>query len=81
MLVAEPPGVVNTTSTAPAALAGVTTVTEVALTLVSEVPVVPPKVTPVVPAKFVPVIVTVAEPEVGPLVGEIAVTVGIPKKV
>ena len=72
----DPPAVVNTTSTAPAALAGVTTVTEVALTFVSEVPAVPPNVTLVVPTKFVPVIVTVVEPAVGPETGESDVIVG-----
>ena len=76
MLVAEPPAVVNTTSTAPAALAGVTTVTDVALILVSDVPAVPPKVTLVVADKFVPVIVTVVDPAVGPLTGDTEVIVG-----
>ena len=76
MLVAEPPAVVKTTSTAPAVLAGVTTVTDVALTLVSVVPAVPPKVTPVVAVKLVPVIVTVVEPAVGPLDGDTELIVG-----
>ena len=78
MLVAEPPAVVNTTSTAPADLAGVTTVTDVALTFVIDVPAVPPNVTEVVPVKFVPVIVTVVDPAVGPIAGEILVIVGTP---
>ena len=64
--VTGPPAVVNTTSTAPAILAGVTTVTDVALTFVIVVPAVPPKVTAEVPDKFVPVIVTVVPPAVGP---------------
>ena len=76
MLVTEPPEPVNTTSTAPAALAGVTIVTEVALTLFIEVPAVPPKVTEEVPVKFVPVIVTVVDPAVGPDDGDTEVIVG-----
>ena len=76
MLVTEPPAPVNTTSTAAAALAGVTTVTEVALTFVIEVPAVPPNVTAEVPVKFVPVIVTVVEPAVGPLDGDTELIVG-----
>ena len=66
MLVTEPPAPVRTTFTAPANLAGVTTVTEVALTLVIVVPAVPPNVTDDVPVKFVPVIVTVVPPDVVP---------------
>ena len=76
VLVAEPPGVVNTTFTAPATWAGVTTVTEVASTIVSVVPAMPSKVTPVVRDKLVPVIVTVVEPAVGPDDGEIVEIVG-----
>ena len=76
MLVTEPPEPVNTTSTAPAVLAGVATVIEVALTLVIVVPAVPPNVTDDVPVKLVPVIVTVVEPEVGPLDGDRDVIVG-----
>ena len=66
----------STTFTAPAALAGVTTVTEVALTFEIEVPAVPPNVTDEVPVKFVPVIVTVVDPAVGPLTGDSEVIVG-----
>jgi hypothetical protein len=77
--VAEPPGVVKTTFTAPAACAGATTVTEVALTLVKVVPAEPSKVTAVVPVRFVPVIVTVVPPAVGPLEGEIPAIVGTAK--
>ena len=66
MLVTEPPEPVNTTFTAPAVLAGVTTVTEVALELTIDVPAVPPKFTAEVPVKLVPVIVTVVLPAVGP---------------
>lgn len=75
MLVAEPPGVVNTTFAAPAEPDGATTVTEVSLTLVSDVPEVPPIVTLVVPLKLVPVIVSVL-PVRGPLEGETEVIVG-----
>lgn len=78
MLVASPPAVVNTTSTAPAALVGVTTVTDVALTFEIDVPAVPPNVMAVVPVKFVPVIVTVDEPVAGPLAGDTEEIVGIP---
>ena len=74
--VADPPAVVKTTSTAPANLAGVTTVTDVALTFVNDVPAVPPKVTPVVAVKLVPVIVTVVPPAVGPDTGDNDVIVG-----
>ena len=76
VLVTGPPAVVNTTSTAAAALAGVTTVTEVALTFVRDVPAVPPNVTPVVAVKLVPVIVTVVPPAVGPLDGDTELIVG-----
>lgn len=71
-----PPAVVSTTAADPADFAGVTTVTEVALTFVSEVPAVPPKVTPVVLDKFVPVIVTDVPPAVGPVTGVKEVIVG-----
>jgi hypothetical protein len=66
VLVTAPPAPVNTTSTAPAALAGVTTVIDVALELTIDVPAVPPKVTDDVPVRLVPVIVTVVPPAVGP---------------
>ena len=79
--VADPPAVVNTTSTAAAAFAGVTTVTVVAFTFVNDVPAVPPNVMLVVSDKFVPVIVTVVLPAVGPLDGETVVMVGIPANV
>lgn len=79
MLVAKPPGVVTTTSRAPAAPDGVTAVTEVALTTTSDVTDAPPIVTPVVPVRFVPVIVTGVPPATGPLAGDTDVMVGIPK--
>ena len=66
VLVTDPPEPVNTTFTAPAVLAGVTTVIEVALVLTIDVPAVPPKVTDDVPVKLVPVIVTVVPPAVEP---------------
>ena len=72
MLVTLPPDVVNTTFSAPAALAGVTTVIEVALVLTIDVPAVPPNVTADVPVKLVPVIVTVVPPAVGPEANPVA---------
>jgi len=66
LLVTDPLLLVNATSTAPAALAGVTTVIDVALEFTIDVPAVPPKVTEVVPVKLVPAIVTVVPPAVGP---------------
>ena len=76
VLVTEPPEPVSTTFTAPAALAGVTIVTEVALTLVIDVPAVPPNITDVVPVRLVPVIVTVVPPLVGPDTGDTDEIVG-----
>jgi hypothetical protein len=74
--VPEPPAVVTTTSTVPAAWAGVVAVIEVGPFTVKLVAAVPPKVTAVVPLKLVPVIVTLVPPSVGPLFGETEVTVG-----
>jgi hypothetical protein len=72
--VAVPPGVVTATATAgPAAPAGVTQVTDVALTTVTDVAAMPPNVTADVPIKFVPATVTVVPPAVVPLVGLIDV--------
>ena len=76
MLVTEPPGMVRTTSTAPALLDGVMQVTDVALTATTEVADVPPNVTVVVPVRFVPVIVTAVLPATGPLAGLTVVIVG-----
>ena len=76
MLVTDPPGVVRTTFTAPAVLAGVRQVTDVALPTTTEVAAVPPKVTDVVPVRLVPVIVTDVLPAAGPLAGLIVVIVG-----
>jgi hypothetical protein len=72
-----PAGVVTATSTVPAAWAGVVAVIEVALTTVTLVAATPPMVTDVAPVKFVPVMVTAVPPTVGPVVGEIDVTLGI----
>ena len=63
---AEPPGVVITTATAPAACAGVVTSTEVEVANVMELEV-PPKVTAVAAERFVPERVTVVPPAVLPL--------------
>ena len=65
-----PLGLVTTTLTAPADLAGVVAVREVVLTTVTFVAGVPPKVTPVAPVKFVPVIVTEVPPSVVPVAGD-----------
>ena len=63
------------TSTAPAAPAGVVTVTVVALTLTSDVPATPPNVTNVVLPRVVPEIVTEVPPAVVPTDGVIEVMV------
>ena len=70
--VTAPPDPVSTTFNAPAAFAGVTTVTDVSLTLVIVVPAVPLNVTADVPVKLVPVIVTVVPPAVGPEANPVA---------
>jgi hypothetical protein len=70
------PGVVTTTSFAPAVPAGVVAMMVVELTTVTLVAAEPPIVTPVAPVKFVPVIVTEIPPASGPLDGEMLVTVG-----
>ena len=54
----------------------VVAVMEVALTTVTEVAATPPIVTVGAPVKLVPVMVTAVPPAAGPLVGDIAVTVG-----
>ena len=71
-----PPDVVTTTSTAPAALAGVVATICVALSTVMPVAVVPPNVTAVTPVKLVPVMVTSVPPAIGPEFGLTLVTVG-----
>ena len=70
-----PPTVVMRTSTVPVP-AGAVAVICVALLTVKPVAAVAPKVTAVAPEKLVPVTVTVVPPLVGPLVGEMEVTVG-----
>ena len=70
-----------TTSTAPAAWAGVVAVIEVLLTTVTPVAAVPPKVTPFAtpefaPIRFVPVMVTAVPPAVVPEAVEMLVNVG-----
>ena len=72
----DPLGVVSTTSLAPAVVAGVVAVTELAELTVREVPETPPKVTPDVPVRLVPVIVTESPPFVEPLEGAIPSMVG-----
>ena len=82
VLVAVPPAPDRTTSTAPAVLAGVATVIDVALELTIVVPAVPPNVTEDVAVKLVPVIVTVVPPAVGPDANPVAANtdemVGVP---
>jgi hypothetical protein len=72
---------VTTTSTAPAAWAGVVAVIEVEFTKVTPVAAVPPKVTVAPLTKFVPVMVTAVPPMSGPLVGATEVTVRAPQAV
>jgi hypothetical protein len=67
---------VTTTSTVPAAWAGVVAVIDVLLATVTPVAAVPPKVTVSPAAKFVPVMVTPVPPLVGPELGETEPTVG-----
>ena len=74
--VALPPGVVTTTSCAPAVPAGVTAVIEVALTTTTLVAALPPMVTLLAPVKLVPVMVMGVPPRVVPLVGLTVVMVG-----
>jgi len=71
-----PSTVVTRTLAVPAVPAGVTAVIVVADTTVTEVAAAPPIVTPVAPVKLAPVIVTPVPPEIGPVLGEIAATVG-----
>jgi hypothetical protein len=67
---------VTVTVAAPAACAGVVAVICVPLTTTTFVAAVPPNVTVAPVAKFVPVIVTAVPPAIGPLFGEILLTVG-----
>ena len=72
----EPEDDVTTTLAVPAVPDGVVAVTDVSLTKTILVAAAPPIVTPVTPVKPVPVIVTLVPPKVGPVAGEIVVTVG-----
>jgi hypothetical protein len=65
---------VTTTSTAPAACAGVVAVMVVELVTDTLVAAVPPNVTEVAPVKCVPVMVTAVPPLVEPVLGETEVT-------
>ena len=67
---------VTKTLAVPTAWAGAVTVIEVGLFTTRLVAAVPPMVTPVAPVKLVPVMVMLVPPAIGPLVGEILVTVG-----
>src|SRR5262245_24386314 len=69
-----PPGIETTTSTTPAARAGVRAVIVLALTTVTPVAAVPPKVTVAPEAKAVPVKVTAVAPTGLPVFGVTAVT-------
>lgn len=64
------------TSTPPAVPLGAVAVTVVASTTVTSVAASEPKLTLVAPVRLVPVIVTLVPPAVGPVVGEMLVTVG-----
>jgi hypothetical protein len=72
-----PLGVVTSTSTVPAAWAGVVAVIVVAELTVKELAAVPPKVTAVAPLKFAPMIVTLVFPVSGPLPGLTCCTCGV----
>lgn len=76
VLVTEPPVAVSTTSTAPAAFAGVVAVQVVDELHETPVAAVPPNVTLLVPERSVPVIVTVVPPATGPELGAMLVIVG-----
>ena len=71
-----PPDVVTRTLALPAVPAGVTAVIDVEDTTVTEVAAAPPIVTAVAPVKPVPEMVTLVPPAIGPVLGEIALTVG-----
>ena len=72
----EPAAVVTTTLAVPAVPAGVVAVIEVGLLTVMLEAAVVPNFTLVAPVKFVPVMVTTVPPAVGPLTGEMEVTLG-----
>jgi hypothetical protein len=70
------PPLVTCTDCAPAVPAGVVAVMRLALVTLTFVAAAPPTRTVAPEAKFVPEMVSVVPPVVGPLVGEMAVTVG-----
>ncbi|HVB34915.1 MAG TPA: hypothetical protein VNJ52_11165 [Patescibacteria group bacterium] len=71
-----PLGFVTTTSTKPAACAGVSAVIWVELVTLTDVPAAPPKVTAAPDCKLLPLMVTAVPPAVLPLDGEIAEIAG-----
>lgn len=73
--VAAPPGVVTTTSRAPAVPDGVVMTIDVAV-LVPRIAAAPPTVTLVTPDRLLPEMVTLVPPAVGPALGEIEPMVG-----
>src|ERR1700681_659503 len=77
-----PPGVVTVTSVLPTAPAGAVTVSEDPPPFTAMlVPAPEPNVTVLAPPRFVPVTVTEVPPELGPVFGLTAVTVGAAKEV
>ena len=72
----EPEDDVTTTLAVPAVPVGVVAVTDVSLTKTILVAAAPSMVTPVTPVKPVPEIVTRVPPKVGPVLGEMELTVG-----
>ena len=76
VLVAVPPGVVTTTSFAPAAPAGATPLIEVALFTTTLVAAMPPTFTLVAPVRLSPVILKGVPPSVDPALGEMDAMVG-----
>ncbi len=71
-----PPAVVTKTLAVPALPTGVVQVAVVLLVTLKAEHAEPPTVMPVAPVRLVPVMVMDEPPAVGPLVGEMAVTVG-----
>ena len=76
LAVLVPPGVVTRTLAVPGVPGGVVQVAVVLLTTVNTVHATPPTVMLVAPVKSVPVMVMDVPPEVLPLGGEMAMTVG-----
>ena len=71
-----PPGVVTSTLAVPALPAGVVQVAVVLFVMLNAEQAEPPTLMPVAPVKLVPVMVMDVPPAVGPLVGDMDVTVG-----